>query len=420
MASADTTSMAPARPSPRTTAAGPPSPARLGALDGLRGLAALGVLVLHVWMFHHGDSGRPPKHLLDYVIGELRLGVQLFFVLSGFLLYRPFVGAVLDGAPRPSLRRYGLRRAARILPAYAATVLGAFLLLRHLDHPMQVGAGQLPIFLLFAQNQFDATIKHLDPPMWTLAVEVSFYAALPLAALLAPRLGASRARQLGLPLAVAAAGAACTAAAARYRWPVTLSTSLLLHLVEFGAGMAVATLLHRRRVSRPVAAALVLAGATLVLASSWWHALAIGPQQTRDMVGDAPGILGLALVVAAIAGASWRAAALSRGPVRWLGTVSYGVYLAHFPVIVAVRRTGHWPAGLTSELLLVSAVTLALATASWLVLERPAIRWARRVTRPRSAGLPAPSPAPAPAVTHRPRHRAAGELRVLRPQPGER
>src|SRR4051794_10927887 len=52
---------------------------RLDALGGLRGLAALGVLMLHVWMFSHGDQHRPPKHFVDFVLGELRLGVQLFF-----------------------------------------------------------------------------------------------------------------------------------------------------------------------------------------------------------------------------------------------------------------------------------------------------------------------------------------------------
>ena len=104
---------------------------RLDALDGLRGLAATGVLVLHVWMFSYGDSHRPPKDFLDFTIGELRLGVQLFFVLSGFLIFRPFVAAALDGARRgPSLdplrdppRRAHpariLARARRLVPAAA-------------------------------------------------------------------------------------------------------------------------------------------------------------------------------------------------------------------------------------------------------------------------------------------------------------
>src|SRR4051812_48342221 len=118
---------------------------RLDALDGLRGLAALGVLVLHVWMFSYGDLHKPPKGLLDFVLGELRLGVQLFFVLSGFLIFRPFAAAALDGARRgPSLVRYAVRRAARILPGYWLALGASFLLLRHLHHPMQVDPAQLP------------------------------------------------------------------------------------------------------------------------------------------------------------------------------------------------------------------------------------------------------------------------------------
>ena len=59
---------------------------RLEALDGLRGLAALEIVVLHVWMFDHEDShgGFDPQSAADMAINELRLGVVLFFVLSGF------------------------------------------------------------------------------------------------------------------------------------------------------------------------------------------------------------------------------------------------------------------------------------------------------------------------------------------------
>src|SRR5215218_5675070 len=196
---------------PHTPTAEPPTPraprGRLDALDGLRGLAATGVLVLHVWMFSYGDSHRPPKDFLDLTIGELRLGVQLFFVLSGFLIFRPFVAAALDGARRgPSLTRYVIRRTARILPGYWLALVGSFLLLRHLDHRTQIDLAQVPIFLLFAQNHFEETIKHLDPPMWTLGIEMSFYATLPLVGWLALRLGSHRGRLVALTLTVVAGG----------------------------------------------------------------------------------------------------------------------------------------------------------------------------------------------------------------------
>src|SRR5947208_12435707 len=99
------------------------------ALDGLRGVAALSVLVFHVW-----DYARPVPHAVldspaDYALNEGRLGLILFFVLSGFLLYRPWVRAVLRGTPNPQLGRYLICRAARIAPAYYLAVLGSVVLL---------------------------------------------------------------------------------------------------------------------------------------------------------------------------------------------------------------------------------------------------------------------------------------------------
>jgi peptidoglycan/LPS O-acetylase OafA/YrhL len=394
---------------PRAAPAPAPRP-RFDALDGLRGLAAVGVLVLHVWMFSYGDSHRPPKGLLDFSLGELRLGVQLFFVLSGFLIFRPFVGAALDGARHgPRLSRYVIRRAARILPGYWLALAASFLLLRHLDHPMQIDPAQLPVFLLFAQNHFEETIKHLDPPMWTLAIEVSFYATLPLAGWLALRLGASRTRQVALTLTVVAAGALSTVLAYTHHWPQTLSTSLLPHLLEFGAGMTAAVLLHGRTLNRRAAGAILLAGLVLFVANSWWHALGVGSKDLRSLVGDAPGVAGLALVMAALVAGPWRAVLLARGPAKWLGTISYGVYLLHFPVIVALRMTGHWPQDtLGHQLLAVLAITLPAATLSWFLVERPAIRWAQRVTTGRAR---------ATRPEREPRRQRTGERPALRPQP---
>lgn len=403
---------------PHTPTAEPPiAPRRrLDALDGLRGLAALGVLVLHVWMFSYGDSGKPPKGLLDFTLGELRLGVQLFFVLSGFLIFRPFVAAILDGTRRaPGLGRYAIRRAARILPGYWLALGASFLLLRHLDHPMQVDPAQLPVFLVFAQNHFLETIKHLDPPMWTLAIEVSFYVALPLFGLLALKLARGRAALTALTLLVVAGGALSTILAYTHHWPETLSTSLLPHLVEFGAGMTVAVLLHARpALDRTRAGALAVLGLVLVVANSWWHATGQSSQDLRSLVGDAPGIAGLALILAVLVAGPWPARLLSRGPAKWLGSISYGVYLIHFPVILFLRMTERWPEdSLAQELIKVMAITIPLATFSWLCVERPAIRWAQRVTakqRPRAVREPAPAP----------RRQRTGEIPALRPQAAER
>src|SRR4051812_6382314 len=82
------------------------------ALDGLRGLAALGVLTLHVWMFTVQGAHRR-EELVSLFTGELRLGVVLFFVLSGYLLAGPWVASALEDRPTPRLRRGPGKRPGR-------------------------------------------------------------------------------------------------------------------------------------------------------------------------------------------------------------------------------------------------------------------------------------------------------------------
>jgi peptidoglycan/LPS O-acetylase OafA/YrhL len=393
---------------PRSDAPAAGARPRLDALDGLRGLAALAIVVLHVWMYTYGDAGHPPKHLLDFAIGELRLGVAVFFLLSGYLLYRPFVTAALDGRDGPDLRAYALRRAARILPAYWATLALAFFLLRALDHPMQIDAAQLPIFLAFLENHFEQTAGRLDPPMWTLAVEAAFYAFLPVAGAAALRLGGGRGRQLAAALAVVAGGVVATVLATELSWPDTVTNSLPLHLADFGAGMTVAVLVHRRTVGRAAAIALLAAGAALIVANSSWHALELGSLHVRRLVADVPGIAGFALVVGALVASPVRARLLASRPARWLGSVSYGMYLVHYLVIFWLRSTDRWPETLGRALVTTLAITVPLAIISYNVIERPAMLWARR----RLARRRAPTPARAAA----PRVRTG----ALRPQPAER
>jgi acetyltransferase len=148
-------------------------------LDGLRGLAALAVVVLHVWMYTDANrAGRPD--LVDAVVGEMRVAVGLFFVLSGFLLARPWIAAARGERPMPDVRRFAVQRIARVGPAYWVALAGAFLLFRGTGHGREAGAAALPVFALFLENMSSATRGTLDPPMWSLGIEVAFYALLPL------------------------------------------------------------------------------------------------------------------------------------------------------------------------------------------------------------------------------------------------
>src|SRR5665647_3066933 len=92
---------------------------RLAGIEGVRALAALAVLGYHVWLYST-PRGAPTSlgYLGDEIGSDLFVGVTLFFVLSGCLLYRPYAAAVIRGKPAPAWRRYLSNRARRILPAY--------------------------------------------------------------------------------------------------------------------------------------------------------------------------------------------------------------------------------------------------------------------------------------------------------------
>ena len=108
-------------------------------------------------------------------------------------------------------------------------------------------------------------------------------------------------------------------------------------LPVFACGMAAAALAHRRAPSRALWWALLVAGAALVCRRTrWWHHQGTG--MTGHVVRDLPAALGFAAVVAAVAARP--PAVLSRAPLRGLGTISYGLYLWHLPVLLWLRFAG--------------------------------------------------------------------------------
>jgi peptidoglycan/LPS O-acetylase OafA/YrhL len=98
---------------------------RFPLFDALRAIAALSVLVTHC----SGLTGFNSDNPLGAITARLNVGVTIFFVISGFLLYRPFVAARLEGRPAPSPLGYARRRALRIVPGYwvELTALAVFL-----------------------------------------------------------------------------------------------------------------------------------------------------------------------------------------------------------------------------------------------------------------------------------------------------
>jgi peptidoglycan/LPS O-acetylase OafA/YrhL len=363
--------------------------ARSGAIDGARGLAALSVLLFHAWLYTRADvSASSRRTTLDYVLHEGRLGLVLFFVLSGFLLWRPFVAAARGRRPRPGTREYLVHRGARVLPAYSLALAGSIALLwgaRETPGVRLPPAELLPHFLVFAQNFNPATVMKLDPPMWTLAVEVSFYLLLPVVALLAAlRLPRNRVAQALVPLALLAFGVLWNHEIAGMR-SIVAGKVLPAMLPYFALGMLAAVALDGRpRFGPKVVWPLLLAGCALVVGDAVWQANGAASHSTSyafRIWRDLPGAAGFALIVAAAAGGDGSGTKLLRArPLVAFGTISYGVYLWHVPLLLYARHLGLLPLNTVGGLVVALLLTVPVAAASWRWLEQPAIARGRALT----------------------------------------
>jgi len=349
---------------------------RKTGIDGLRGIAALSVLLFHLWLY---ARAAPPAVAVngpwDWVWSNLRWGLILFFVLSGYLLYWAWIRAAAHGK-RPDTWRYARSRVARVLPAYYLALVGSVLLLWEAGSVPGVrlpSAESLPLFLVFAQNFSGGSLLTLDPPMWTLAVEVSFYVALPVIGLAAFHLGSNR--RIWLPIGLLAFGLAWGWGVSATGGPLTMTKVLPAMLPFFATGMLAATLAGGHQVGKGVARLLgLMAAAGLAIEVS---AGLLFPTWLNGALHDIPIATSCAALV--VLATSDRCPKVLRWkPLVSLGVVSYGLYLWHVPVLWWLRSRGLLPLDPILALPVVLIPSLGLATTSWLVVERPAIAWAKR------------------------------------------
>ena len=156
-------------------------------MDGLRALACVSVMTVHVWQI--GPAGRSQLGAAwVYIEPIATIGLILFFTLSGFLLYRPFAAAIVGGRPLPSMRRYLRNRALRIVPAYwCALLLAAVTSTLAQPGNQNLGGGfdsvgTAVLNALLLQSYTPHTNLTGIPPAWSLSVEVVFYLVLPILA----------------------------------------------------------------------------------------------------------------------------------------------------------------------------------------------------------------------------------------------
>ena len=152
----------------------------------MRAVAALLVVGTHAAF----ATGYLTHGFVGVVYARLEVGVAIFFVLSGFLLFRPWVRATAGGAPSPSVPRYARRRVRRVVPAYVVTVIATFEIYTVFTpgpNPGQSWHGLLRHLTFTQVYTADSPTTILHPgltQMWSMAVEVAFYAVLPVLAYL--------------------------------------------------------------------------------------------------------------------------------------------------------------------------------------------------------------------------------------------
>jgi peptidoglycan/LPS O-acetylase OafA/YrhL len=359
----------------------------------MRGIAALTVFAIHLWIYQLPNTMTPRRDSwATTALFEGRVAFVMFFVLSGYLLYRAFARAALGRSDAVWTLGYVVRRVARIAPAYYVALAGSLILIALAGDGTPgrrlVETGELPLFLVFAQNYSPETLLKLNAASWTLAVEVAFYALLPLIGLLALRLRSAR-RQAALLGGLVLAGLAWNLVDYLSGWGPVAGHAPPSFLPYFACGMLVALAVESARaagrsISHRQSAVLALAAVALLVGNGLWHA------QDRAVDGFAMEVfadLGAAVAFAAIiaslvlgtgAGLGW----LAWRPLAWIGTITYGVYLWHIPVIVWARGNGLLPGGALSALVALP-IAIALGAASWYLLERPFMARAARLGRTR-------------------------------------
>jgi peptidoglycan/LPS O-acetylase OafA/YrhL len=393
---------------------------RYAALDGLRGVAALTVFAIHVWIYQLPNTvelrrGSWEKMLLF----EGRVAFVMFFVLSGFLLFRAFARAGLGRSAPVAIGSYLVRRAARVAPAYYLALAGTLVLLAaagEVPGRRLVDAAEVPLFFLFAQNYSPDTLLKLNAATWTLTVEVVFYLLLPVVGLAVLRLPGAR-RQALLLGVLAAAGLVWNYLDYAAGWGPVASHTAISFLPYFACGMLVALLVeaHRAAGRAPLgpgaSTGLVAFAAALLVANGWWHVHGDHTSLGMEVFADSGAAIAFAAIIGSLvlgtgAGVRW----LGIRPLAWMGEITYGFYLWHIPLLVFARGTGALPAGIVLGLA-VLPVAIAFGAASWYVVERPLMRRAARMPRSGAEAAGVAGPAVEEPVASAPA-RAPGRRRV--------
>ena len=353
------------------------------ALDSLRAVAAVAVLATHA-AFWAGAYAHP---VYGTALSRLDVGVAVFFVLSGFLLSRPWIARHRAGLPPPSTTHYLWKRALRLVPVYVVTVVAALTLL---PGNRGAGVGQWLTTLLLANIYVDDSLPDGLTQMWSLSTEVAFYLVLPvLMGLALSRTRGRRGDRIGLLALAMTATSVVWLMDLSVRWDgggTMIRLWLPSYLVWFAVGILLASYDVRSREDRN--AATPLAGPPDLTPTT------LGAALTKNVLYA--GIAGFVILPGIFAPPESRLVRVLTTPaLRHVGQLSYGIFCVHLLLLELIAEWRDMPlfGGRGLELFVLTlAASLVVSELLHRVVERPALRlrdvWP---LRSRSTATSAPS-----------------------------
>jgi peptidoglycan/LPS O-acetylase OafA/YrhL len=390
----------------------PPHHPRFPLTVGLRGIPAVCILLGHAWFFSGGFD--PLDQSLDEkLVARLDGLLAVFFVLSGFLLYRPMVAHRNGGGPAPKLRDYSLRRFLRLYPAYWV-VLTALAL-----YPGLHGVWGENWWAFYSLTDFFSHQSLHEgcpgqggfycglPQSWTLGVDLLFYIALPFYAALLAWLARGRDLRNWMRIEFLALGVLSVASLAvwlAWRWEDFVRFTLLGHFYWFALGIALAVIsvgyrpheLPRalRLVGRyPGACWLVAFGIYLFTAFTFYPApFTVAPLSGLEYAALilAQGAWAVFLFLPAAFANPNRgvpAKVLGHPVLMWIGVISYGILLWHVTIAATLGVEGTDEDSLTA-VITSTAMVIPLAATSYYLVERPLMKLKYRPLREVLSGWP--------------------------------
>ncbi len=312
---------------------------RVASLTGIRAVAALLVVATHAAY----TTGKYTHGYFGLLCARMEIGVPIFFVLSGFLLFRPWVTSAAEATPPPSISSYARHRFRRIMPAYAVTVLAAYLVYHY--RTVRPNPGHTPMGLvrnltltqIYSDRYLSSYVHQGLTQMWSLSVEAAFYLVLPALAYLLLALLCQRRWKPGKLFAGLAGFAVITPAwftlVYTTRWlPHAAPLWLPSYLIWFLAGMALAVLQAMKFRCYALVALPLAAVSYFIVATPLGGAPTTSPPGlTAALVKSTfyAFIAALAVAPLALGNHGWYARLLASKPMVWLGEISYEIFLIH-------------------------------------------------------------------------------------------